>query len=163
MIFRVGGAIILAFLGAGCSLFEGPTVCAVCSRPLHGETFYRIHLENGVQRDVCCPRCGLHFQAGRDDVVNAEVADFHSGRLLDARRAYYVESSAAMLCCRADKLERDRSGSQYSLQWDRCMPSLVAFESIDDAREFSRSAGGVVKTYDQLLVEPEFAARNQRR
>ena len=44
--------------------WDEPDTCDVCYRSMHQETFYRIHLENGESKEVCCPRCGLRFQAG---------------------------------------------------------------------------------------------------
>ncbi len=146
----------LTLVAPACSTFESAAVCQVCGRPIHGQVFYRVSLADGSTRDVCCPRCGLRFQAGRSDVVGVQVTDFNSGQLIDASRAFFVESSRVMLCCSDNKFQRDRSGGQYALQWDRCMPSLVSFATLEEAELFSRQKGGVVKNYSQLQQEPEF-------
>ncbi len=149
--------IVMAGTLCACGYLDHRDVCQACRRPLHEQTAYRITLDNGEVQTVCCPRCGLHVQSGRHDVVSAETSDYPSGRMIPASQAFYVENSSVMLCCSLDKLRRDRSGSQYALGWDRCLPSLVSFEALADARQFEQEHGGVVKTYEQLQSEPDFA------
>lgn len=130
----------------------GNDLCDVCYRPRHEETFYRIHLDSGESVEVCCPRCGLRFQEGRNDVVRAEVTDFVTKEHLDAADAFYVENSPVHFCSHA-AIQEDRSGTQYQVAWDRCLPSLIAFSTRDAARAFQAEHGGVIKTYEELLVE----------
>ena len=58
-----------------------------------------------------------------------------------------------VLCRHNERVKEDRSGAQYELTWDRCLPSLVAFSSREDAEAFRRDSGGVIKTYAELLEE----------
>ena len=131
---------------------DDPNACDVCHRPMHQATFYRIHLQSGETKDVCCPRCGLRFQEGRDDVVGTEVTDFFTKQRVDAAVAYYVENSPVHFCSHA-RMHEDRSGGQYVVAWDRCLPSLIAFRSRDEAEKFRHDNGGDIKTYDELLLE----------
>lgn len=147
------GLALVAALGAFVYMsFESSPTCDVCYRPLHKETYYRIHLSDGKALDVCCPRCGLRFQEGRKDVVRTEVTDFDTKRLFHSDQAFYVEGSPVHFCSHAP-LEEDRSGTQYEVAWDRCLPSLIAFESEATAKSFQARNGGVIKTYDELLEE----------
>ena len=147
-------AIIALLIGAGYYVYiQLEPVCAICRRPVHKATFYRMVLEDETSVEVCCPRCGLHFQRGRRDVVDAQVADFSSGERFPADEAHYVENSSVHLCCPTGQIQEDRSGTQYTLAWDRCLPSLVAFRNRSRAVEFSRQRGGLIKTYAQLLQE----------
>lgn len=132
--------------------WDSPETCDVCYRPMHQETFYRIHLKGGETKDVCCPRCGLRFQEGRDDVVGAEVTDFDTKRHVDAADAYYVENSPVHFCAH-ESVQKDRSGAQYQVAWDRCLPSLIAFSTREAAERFQRTNGGDIKTYEELLAE----------
>jgi len=146
--FVFGAALVIAVgLGAYFLYPSGPGLCQVCQRPLHAETFYQVRLKDGRTETVCCPRCGLRFQEGRDDVAATRVADFASGKLLEARDALYVEGSKQRLCCSPDVARRDPAGGQVVLTWDRCLPSLVAFEKREDAEEFRKREGGVLRTY----------------
>ena len=126
--------------------------CEVCHRAVQEATAYEIHLEDGTSEKACCPRCGLRFQKGRADVASAEVTDFDTGNRFDASEALFVEGSSVNLC-HSKMLEEDRSGVQYQLTWDRCMPSLVAFKSRESAESFRRDYGGVIKTYEEILKE----------
>jgi hypothetical protein len=146
---------ILALPTAACHYldFGEEPVCQVCRRLMHKATFYRVFLQGQDPVDVCCPRCGLYFQQSRSDVVRSEVADFVTGTLLEASRAFYVENSSVHLCCSQDFVQKDASGQEYVLAWDRCLPSLIAFRDRDRAEEFTRKNGGMITTYDQLLKE----------
>ena len=154
--------ILFACLGAllwagnpGCAPSEigGQTsFCDVCRRQVRPAIRYRIHLRDGRVKETCCPRCGLHFEKGRQDVARREVADFETGNLLKAEGAHYVEGSSVHLCCATDS-SRDQSGSQYELSWDRCLPSLTAFRSQEAAEQFRRDKGGSLKTFQQLTLQ----------
>jgi hypothetical protein len=126
--------------------------CDLCYRPIHPETHYRIHLASGQSMEVCCPRCGLRFQEGRRDVARVEATDFETQKRVDAERAFYVENSRVHPCTHP-AVEEDRSGTKYEVAWDRCLPSLIAFESRASAGAFQARNGGVVKTYEELLQE----------
>ena len=148
----VGLALVAAF---GVFLYRtlgSSPSCDVCYRPIHEETFYRIHLASGESMDVCCPRCGLRFQEGRRDIVRAEATDFYTKVRIDAAKGSYVENSHVHLCSHSS-VQEDRSGTQYEVAWDRCLPSLIAFESRAAARAFQAQNRGVVKTYEELLRE----------
>ena len=132
--------------------WDEPDACDICYRPMHQETFYRVHLESGEPKDACCPRCGLRFQEDRDDVVRAEVTDFYTRQHIDAAAAYYVEGSPVHFCSHASVRE-DRSGGQYEVAWDRCLPSLIAFSSRAAAKEFQEENGGDIKTYEEVLAD----------
>lgn len=149
-------AVILIGLGIGLVYFwaaTGGSVCGVCQRPLHSVTSYRIHLSSDQVVEVCCPRCGLHFQNSRSEVIESEVADFESGVLLPAEEATYVVGSDVHLCCSIERLREDRAGGQYVLSWDRCLPSIVAFKNPDRAKAFQSKRGGYLSTYRELVTE----------
>jgi hypothetical protein len=80
------------------------------------------------------------------------VADYDSGEFIDASQALFVENSSVNLCHQS-MVQEDRSGSQYQLTWDRCLPSLIAFRTREGAEVFRRDYGGLIKTYGELLKE----------
>ncbi|MFQ5739813.1 MAG: hypothetical protein ACE5JX_12440 [Acidobacteriota bacterium] len=42
-----------------------------------------------------------------------------------------------MSLCRSTGLVReDRSGRQYTADWDRCLPSFIAFKTLREAEQF---------------------------
>lgn len=131
----------------------GESVCEICRRPLHPATIYRIQLTSDETVEVCCPRCGLHFQNTLSDVKGTEVADFESGVLLPAEEAIYVVGSEVHLCCSSERLREDRAGGQYLLSWDRCLPSVVAFKDRTRARLFQAEKGGYLSSHDELVAQ----------
>jgi len=50
-------------------------------------------------------------------------------------------------------VREDRSGGQYEVAWDRCLPSLIAFSSRQAALKFQEENGGNIKTYEELLAD----------
>ena len=86
------------------------------------------------------------------DVVRAEVTDFYKKDRMDADKAFYVENSPVHFCSHS-AVQEDRSGTQYEVAWDRCLPSLIAFESRAAALKFQNQNGGDVKTYAELLAK----------
>lgn len=155
-VIRGAAAALMLALLAGSSYFlytlESGT-CAVCQRPLHGASTYRIVLSGGGDLDVCCPRCGLHFQElNGHQVKEAWIEDISTGEFLPAKQAIYVEDSSLRQCCSQERPREDGSGKPYTLAWDRCLPGLVAFKDRQQAQEFQRSQGGAIRSYQELLA-----------
>ncbi len=152
-----GTALLLAFLVLAGSTYFLYTlesgICAVCQRPLHGASTYRIVLSGGDDLDVCCPRCGLHYQElNGQRVKEAWIGDVATGELFPAEQAVYVEDSSIRQCCSLERPREDGSGHQYTLAWDRCLPGLVAFKDRRSALDFQRSRGGTIRSYQELLA-----------
>ena len=149
-------AVLLLTLLAGSSYYlytlETET-CGICQRPLHGATTYRIDLLEGEFVDVCCPRCGLHFQEQNSgSVKQAWIGDLAVGERFPAEQAVYVEDSSVSHCCSLELPREDGSGTPYTLTWDRCLPGLVAFKDRRSALEFQQDRGGVIKSYQELFA-----------
>ena len=82
-----------------------------------------------------------------------DVADYARKKLIDVDSAYSVEDSSVSLCAHSPPLRGDRICSQYQVTWDRCFPSPVAFQSRELADAFRKQNGGLVRTYEELLLE----------
>lgn len=144
--------IAIAMLASACSMIHSSErVCEVCRRPMHDATAYEILLSDERRIETCCPRCGQNYlkQAGAS-VLSARVADFNTGTLIDAREAIYLEGSNFHRCCQKPAMEKDLSGTQYVMSWDRCLPSLIAFSKTADADRFARKHGGRIRTFSEL-------------
>ena len=139
--------------GSACSILDSrDRFCFLCGRPLHAKTYCEIDLRDGQTHQVCCPRCGLHYQASQTEHSASRVADYYSEKLIRAEEAFFVENSSFNPCSSHDS-KRDSSGTAYALSWDRCMPSLVAFASLEAATRFRQEKGGAIKSYQELLRE----------
>lgn len=140
----------VALLLGGCS--RGGKVCAVCQREECKAMAFRMTLDNGKTIETCCPRCGLHYiESNKQHAGALEATDFATGYWLDATRAVFV-SGSDMRPCAMPESRRDAQGCCMYLQYDRCLPSLVAFADKPAAVEFQKQHGGEIVALDKLAA-----------
>ena len=139
---------------AGCR--ASASRCAVCDRAECRNMVFSIHFSSGKTVETCCPRCGLHFIASQHaPVASLAVRSFDTGSLLDARRAFYVEGSSLTPCSSAKQgLPKDERGCCANPVYDRCLPSLLAFETRSKAESFAREFGGFARVFSELGPTP---------
>jgi hypothetical protein len=103
---------------------------------------------------ACCPRCAMHYMLDHaDQIRGARATDYASGRLIDAKAAYYDEGGDLQYCTLHDPaVERGPNDGVRQRVYDRCLPVLVAFASRDDAEAYQRRYGGRVLDYEQALT-----------
>ncbi len=151
--FGVGVAMVVFLVAttASCGRSKIAT-CSQCGRDECKNLAVTIALESGESVETCCPRCALRFIAEkRPAVTTIAVRSFADARTLDARKAFYVEGSDAHPCAtHGGSPPVDQRGCCLKAVYDRCEPSLVAFESADKAESFARDHGGFVRTFDKL-------------
>jgi hypothetical protein len=153
-ILAIVAVLLLAIGGYGVWRWSQPDLCEVCERPIHPGMHYTIETNGGHETVTCCPRCGLRLQSRMDpsSILNVWAVDYDTRKQIDARKAFYVEGSAVHECC-SETPRRNLEGDRYDLQWDRCLPSLVAFGSRDEAQAFRGEHGGEIVTYERLQEE----------
>lgn len=146
---NVSGMIVLAILGVVGLLFvlvqngwiaTGNPVCFVCQRPLHPSQTFVVVSQNVRKHQACCPRCGLRFVI-ESNGKSSQATDFSSGKLISAESAFYLEGSDLMQCCGSTTMRTD-GGMICEAHYDRCLPSLVAFANLTNARAYQREHGG---------------------
>lgn len=149
--------IILASVGLGGYLayhrIEGakPLACEVCLRPIHEGQAYRVELTDGSAATSCCPRCGIHHQLEHlARVAQAWATDHTTREWVAAERAYYVEGSDARYCNPHPAPLRE-PGVVYEMTFDRCLPSLIAFRTAQEAQAFHARQGGRVLSYREAV------------
>jgi hypothetical protein len=125
--------------------------CAVCKRSECRALAFRIRYADGLVQETCCPRCASHAVAEEKGrvVASLEATDFTTGARLDAHRALYVDGSDFEHCS-APKEEPILPGCCAEREYDRCLPSLIAFASKDTALAFMNDHGGSLETFDDL-------------
>jgi hypothetical protein len=126
-------------------------LCQVCMRGLHAGVTYRLELASGTE-DACCPRCGIRYQIEHPGAAQKVWAtDLNSGKFIAAESAYYVEGGDIEYCTiHSSPVQREPQGVSVR-DYDRCLPSLVAFRTPQEAETYRKEHGGQVLNYQQAL------------
>lgn len=140
----------LVFMGYEAYARPNADLCFACRRMVHPE-MRTIAVVNGHARIFCCPACALseHEQVGRPVRVT-EVTGFLTGARLAPDNTFVVRGSDVNMCARKRELldaDKRRAGMQY----DRCLPSMLAFRMRSDAEEFAREHGGEVLPFRRIV------------
>jgi hypothetical protein len=146
------GAITALGIWAFQSVTRPPAdLCRVCERGLHKGVTYRLELASGTE-DACCPRCGMHYQIEHPGAAKkAWATDLNTGAMIAAESAYYVEGGDIEYCTmHSTPVERQPQGVSVR-DYDRCLPSLVAFSSKQEAETYQKQHGGEVIDYQQAM------------
>ena len=131
-----------------------PELCAACQRHISEKSRAIVEV-SGKREPVCCVRCGLTIKLQEHKPVRLiEVTDYTSGKSLAPDKAYYVEGSRVMLCEHHVELV-DPAKLPYQVVFDRCMPSVFAFATQQEATAFASGNGGAVRTLSQITGEVE--------
>jgi hypothetical protein len=129
-----------------------PATCAFCEMEIPAET-RTTAIVDGKPQLVCDPRCALTHQGQTGQPVSlARVTDLPSGVALDPRQAFYVMGSDTAPDARGAERAAMRMwpAAQASLQWHRCLPSVLAFRDRDTALRHVRDHGGRIASYTEL-------------
>ncbi len=127
-------------------------LCQVCQRHLHAGVTYRLEMKDGTREQACCPRCGMHLQIQRPGAVTrAWATDLATGQELPAEKAVYVEGGDVEYCTMHQAPVRRAPEGVAAREYDRCLPSLVAFRTEQEAAAYEKQHGGQVRTYDEAM------------
>lgn len=126
--------------------------CKLCSRPLHAAVTYELELKDGTHERTCCPRCAMHYQAARPETVSQTWAtDLASGKRIPADTATYAEGGDVEYCTAGEPPVRREPQGVAVRDFDRCLPTLAAFATRDEAEAYRAQHGGRVLNYSQAL------------
>jgi hypothetical protein len=109
-------------------------MCPFCDRMVHPITAYRVKVGDHVVL-ACCPRCGMHAQVSQaqGNPGPASATDVNTGESVPAESATYVEGGDVQYCTHGDHpMTREPHGVSMR-EYDRCLPTLVAFKSLQEA------------------------------
>ena len=142
----------LAAVGWYFLLERPPEICELSGRVVHANMRTVVRID-GRTYHTCCPRCALTVarQTG-DEVEFLSVTDNITRDPLDPSEAFFVNGSRVQFC-HAPRIKLDEARTPYVQLFDRCGPSLIAFASAEDAREFIAENGGSLKRLDPLIRE----------
>ena len=152
-------AALLGYLVWAGRVAGGKPVCEVCKRVIHTETSFRIARPDGSMRAVCCPRCGLASVIQNGGRV-LDAVDFTTKKRVGAAEAIYLEGSDIMECCTATGF-RSNEGSYQTMEYDRCMPSLLAFARREDAETVRQKHGGNILSFEEARQSVVRQLKNQ--
>jgi len=125
--------------------------CRLCAEEIHPGMGYTVILTDGGKLKTCCPTCGLRFEVhDPTKVASASATDYATGKIIDAASAYFVEGSDVPHCD-PNMTMRNEVGDIYTMDWHRCYPSLVAFNSRAAAEAFQAQHGGRVVTHAEAM------------
>lgn len=151
---RLAAVLLLSVLGlVGWTTYSkrAPDRCFACNRPIHANSRTTAAV-NGHKRFFCCPACALsqHEQGGQA-VTITQLTSFDTGQPIAPGRAYLVRGSDVNLCEMKKELV-DSSKHPADLLYDRCAPSLIAFDDRDRAMRFATEHGGVVEPFSEAAA-----------
>lgn len=132
---------------------ETAGMCPFCDRMVHPVTAYRLKVGDHVVA-ACCPRCGMHAQVnqavGKGGM--AWATDVNTGESVPAESATYVEGGDVQYCTHGDQPITRAPHSVSTREYDRCLPTLVAFKTPQEAEAYQQQHGGRVLSYTEALA-----------
>ena len=158
--WTVAGIAILAVIAAGFVYLavreqaSSHEMCQICKRPVHERSRTAGFL--GTERELfCCPACAFasHRQSGQA-VRITELTDFATDTKLEPQRSFLVRGSDVNLCSHRHSLV-DASRQSYTMEYDRCSPSVLAFANKGTAQAFAREHGGAVLSFGDFAATLE--------
>jgi len=128
-------------------------MCPFCDRMVHSATAYQIRVGGHVVV-ACCPRCGLHAQMDQEHAMAgmAWATDVNTGESVAAETAFYVEGGDVQYCTHGNQPVMREPHGASPREYDRCLPTLVAFKTPQAARAYQEQHGGRVLSYSQALA-----------
>src|SRR3990172_9415150 len=147
-------AVVIAVGYAGWRIYRHSTseYCEFSARPVHTQT-KAVALVNGEQKIFCCTACALTLRAQTGQSVKLlELTDYETGRSLAPEEAFVVRGSEVNMCVTQHML-MEESKQAAPMNFDRCMPSLVAFARREAAEDFLRVQGGTLVSFQELISD----------
>jgi hypothetical protein len=131
---------------------ETADTCPFCERMVHSSTAYRLTVD-GHELAACCPRCGMRAQVNREQgkLDHARATDVTTGETIAAESATYVEGGDVQYCTHGNQpVTREPNGVSVR-EYDRCLPTLAAFKTLQEADLYQKQHGGRILSYAQSL------------
>lgn len=128
------------------------STCPACGRDIHARWKFHLTTEDGKQKTFCCAKCGiLEKLKQKGQVATATATDYATEKPVPVEEAVYVWNSNVEHCVVPQK--RDWTDQRpMRLAWDRCIPSLIAFRTKEEASQFQSEHGGTLVSYSESLA-----------
>lgn len=148
---------ILVLAGLGYSGWRfvterGAQSCKACARPVHAH-MKTVAILDGKRATYCCPACALseHQQSGRPVRV-VELTDYLSNVPLKPETSFVVRNSDVNPCLQHHPAIGENS-QPLEAHFDRCSPSVLAFQDQKTASAFAGEHGGQVVKFSDFATE----------
>jgi len=139
--FALPALCVILLLWLVSEAFAAPPPCAMCARPCNIHTLATVTLTNGKSMDYCCPHCAAMgvgmLDLSQTSVQSVTLTDYSTRQRVASERASCLLESDVVPCC---------------------APSVLAFSSIEAAKQFQRRHGGTVCSW-QTVAEKLTRAR----
>ena len=129
--------------------------CKACTRPVHSH-MKTVASVDGKRAIYCCPACALseHQQSGRPVQV-VELTDYLSSGPFKPESGFLVRNSDVNPCVQHNPVVGENH-QPLEAHFDRCSPSVLAFQDQKAAAAFASEHGG------QVIRFSDFASEFQR-
>jgi hypothetical protein len=126
--------------------------CRACTRPVHSH-MKTVALVDGKRVNYCCPACALseHQQSGKQVQV-IELTDYLNSAVLKPESSFVVRNSDANPCLQHHPTV-DENNQPLEVHFDRCSPSVLAFQDQKSAAAFAGEHGGQVVRFSDFASE----------
>ena len=126
--------------------------CEFSARHVHAQT-KAVAMVNGEEKVFCCPACAFTLRAQTGQSVNfLELTDYETARPLAPEGAFVVLGSEVNMCVTQHML-LDENRQAAPMDFDRCMPSLVAFARKEAAEHFLQVHDGTLISFQELTSD----------
>jgi nitrous oxide reductase accessory protein NosL len=141
-------------LVTGCDRMQSwlhPEQCVLSGRPIHAGMGVRIRIDDEPPSRACCLRCTIVAARQMEKTIHVlSVTDYVSHDQIPPRDALYVVGSSVTPCAGSPVEVPANRRESAQVSWDRCLPSIIAFETRTDAERFQRDSGGRIQTFAEL-------------
>lgn len=155
--FYAGIVAILVLAGLGFAAWRvvsgrSAQSCKACTRPVHAH-MKTVAMVDGKRATYCCPACALseHQQSGKPVKV-LQLTGYLSGSPLKPETSYLVRNSDVNPCLPHHPAV-DNNSQPLESRFDRCSPSVLAFEDQGSATAFASEHGGQVVRFSDFATQ----------
>ena len=126
--------------------------CKACTRPVHPH-MKTVAVLDRKREAYCCPACALseHQQSGKQVQV-VELTDYLSNDPVKPESGFVVRNSDVNPCLQHHPAVGENS-QPLETHFDRCSPSVLAFQDQKSAAAFAGKHGGQVVKFSAFASE----------
>ena len=124
-------------------------ICQACWREVH-PGMETVGQNKGKTERFCCPACALTTaQQSGTPIRILRLTDFNTKQPLDPKTAFLVQGSDINPDMHSQPLV-DADKQPHPVHYDRCTPSILAFQTRKEAETFRRDHGGEILQVSDL-------------